>query len=76
MYKEAPIKTLSTSLCLNGGFILVSMLQRYYFFQDSNEDCKSGLDMILHAIQISCGAFFVILAFIAFKQILTKTCEK
>ena len=74
---HSAIIILPMSLCVNGGFILVSMLQRYYFFQDSNEDCKSGLDMILHAIQMSGGAFFVMLAFIAaLQQFLTKNCEK
>ena len=76
MYKEAPIKTLSTSLCLNGCFILVSMLTRYYFFQESSESCKIALDVPVQIAQLSGGAFFVTLAFIAFQQFLTKHCEK
>ena len=64
-------------LCVNGFFILVSTFQRYYFFQDSSEDCKIGLDIILQNLfQIGCGASFVLLALIAFQQILTKNCEK
>ena len=64
-------------LCVNGFFILVSTFQRYYFFQDSSEDCKIGLDIILQNLfQINCGSFFVLLAFIAFQHFLTKNCEK
>ena len=73
---QSAITTFSMSLCVNGCFILFSMLLRYYFFQDSSEDCKIGLDMILHINQINCGSFFVLLAFIAFQQFLTKNCGK
>ena len=76
VYKEAPILTLFFSLCLNGSLILVSMLPRYYFFQDSNEICKIALEVPVQIAQISGGAIFVTLAFIAFQQFLTKHCEK
>ena len=75
-YKESAIEILGISVSTFGGLGLVHLLTRDYLFQDSSEDCELELTKRLHVFQFVCMFHFVMLAFIAFQQFLTKNCEK
>ena len=74
-YKKYAIETLAFFVCFFGGWFLIFMLMRDYLFKDSSKDCKIRLTRNLHDIQNYSMCYFVMLAFIAFQQFLTKNCE-
>ena len=76
LYKDSAIETLTLFVSLFGCWIMIFKFMRDYYFQDSSENCKIELTKNLHEVQLVCMFHFVMLAFIAFQQFLTKNCEK
>ena len=75
MYKDSAIETLALFVSLFGCWIMIFKSIRDYYFQDSSENCRIELTKNLHEVQLVCMFHFVMLAFIAFQQFLTKNCE-
>ena len=76
LYKKSAIETLAVFVSFFGCWFLIFILMRDFLFQNSSEDCIIGLTRNLHIIQNLSMFYFVMLAFIAFQQFLTKNCEK
>ena len=72
LYKTLAMETLAVFVIFFGCWFMIFLLMRDYLFQDSSEDCEIGLAKNFLLFQNLGLCYFVMLAFIAFQQFLTK----